>query len=98
MEFFQRFSFRNLRLKLYLQRHRNDVFIFVLVAAGILLHLIFYHNLGFHRDELLYFSFADHLDFGYFSVPPLIGLMAFVVTKLFGYTLFAAKIIPALAG
>ena len=72
--------------------------ILLLVAAAIIVHLIFYRNLGFHRDELLYFSFADHLDFGYFSVPPLIGLMAFAATRLFGYTLFAAKIIPALTG
>jgi hypothetical protein len=80
------------------QSRKDEVVIMLLSLAGICIHLIFYQNLGFHRDELLYFSFADHLDFGYFSVPPMIGLMAFVSTKIFGYTLFAAKIIPALTG
>ena len=88
----------NIFFKKMIRRRKERSVILLLSLAGICIHLIFYQNLGFHRDELLYFSFADHLDFGYFSVPPLIGVLAFAATRVFGYTLFAAKIIPALAG
>jgi hypothetical protein len=70
----------------------------ILSLIGLIIHLVFYNNLEFHRDELLYFSLGEHLDFGYHSVPPFIGLLAFIVIKIFGYTLFAAKIFPAFIG
>jgi hypothetical protein len=54
--------------------------------------------LEFHRDELLYFSLGQHLGFGYASVPPFIGLLAYISAKIFGYSLFAAKFFPAIAG
>lgn len=73
-------------------------FMILIPLLSVMIHLLFYKNLGFHRDELLYLSLGDHLDFGYFSVPPLIGWLAFALTKLFGYTLFAARILPALVG
>lgn len=85
------------RQELNLNR-RINLIILLLSVFGILIHLVFYQNLGFHRDELLYFSLGEHLDVGYFSVPPLIGFLAALLTKLFGYTLFAAKILPALLG
>ncbi|MCK9412353.1 MAG: glycosyltransferase family 39 protein [Prolixibacteraceae bacterium] len=86
------------RLKTYLRDNHNRLTIILISVLGVLIHLLFYRNLGFHRDELLYFSLGEHPDFGYFSVPPLIGLLAALLTKLFGYTLFAAKILPALLG
>lgn len=86
------------RFKTYLRDHQNRLIIFFIAGLGVLVHLLFYQNLGFHRDELLYFSLGEHPDFGYFSVPPLIGFLAALLTKLFGYTLFAAKILPALLG
>ena len=85
-------------LQNYNKVHRNQLLILVLSLLGVLIHLFFYNNLGFHRDELLYFSLGEHPDFGYFSVPPLIGILSFVLTKIFGYSLFAAKILPAIAG
>ena len=68
----------------------------MLAMAGVMIHLLLFRELGFHRDELLFFSLGQHPDFGYFSVPPMIGFLAFVLSKLFGYSLFAAKIVPAL--
>jgi hypothetical protein len=62
------------------------------------LHLLFYNNLEYHRDELLYFSLGFHPAFGYASVPPLIGWLAAGLQFLFGYSLFAVKILPALLG
>jgi len=91
-------TYRVERLKTYLRDHQNGLTILLISVLGVLIHLLFYQNLGFHRDELLYFSLGEHPDFGYFSVPPLIGFLAALLTKLFGYTLFAAKILPALLG
>ena len=77
---------------------RDDLFILLVSLSGVLIHLLYYKTLGFHRDELLYLSLGEHPDFGYFSVPPLIGFLSLIVTKLFGYSLFAVKILPALTG
>ena len=63
---------------------------------NILLHLSSFRYLEYHRDELLYFSLANHLDFGYASVPPLISLFAFAMKGIFGFSMFSVKILPAL--
>ncbi len=69
-----------------------------LSGIAVIFQLYFYNMLEFHRDELLYFSLGQHLDFGYASVPPFVGFLAFISEKMFGYTLFAAKFFPAIAG
>ena len=63
---------------------------------NVFIHLFFYDTLGFHRDELLYFSLGTHPSFGYASVPPLVGWTAWLMSQVFGFTLFAARILPAL--
>lgn len=50
-----------------------------------------------HRDEFLYLDQADHLAFGYISVPPLTALVSKIVF-LFGGGLFCVRFIPALFG
>ncbi len=67
-----------------------------LALFNVVLHLLFYNNLEYHRDELLYFSLGQHPAFGYASVPPLIGWVAAGLQFLFGYSLFAVKILPAI--
>ncbi len=79
------------------QLKKQELVVLLLALMNVVYQLLFYNTLGFHRDELLYFSLGEHLDFGFQSVPPLIGLLAFVSAKIFGYTLFAAKIFPAMA-
>ena len=74
----------------------KGVCISMLAMAGVLIHLLLFRELGFHRDELLFFSLGQHPDFGYFSVPPMIGFLAFVLSKILGYSLLAAKIVPAM--
>jgi hypothetical protein len=61
-----------------------------------LLHLAFYNTLGFHRDELLYFSLGQHLSAGYASVPPFTGFIAWLMIHTLGYSLLAARIVPML--
>ncbi|MEO0469993.1 MAG: glycosyltransferase family 39 protein, partial [Bacteroidota bacterium] len=65
---------------------------------NVLLHLIFYDQLGFHRDELLYFSYGKHPQLGYFAVPPLIGWLATILGHTIGFKLFAIRLLPALIG
>jgi hypothetical protein len=65
---------------------------------SIIIHLLIRNNLEYHRDELLYFSLGMHPAAGYASVPPLIGLAAWLMQSLFGFSLFAVRILPALLG
>ncbi len=68
----------------------------VIAIFNIALHLWCYNNLEYHRDELLYFSLGHHPAFGYATVPPLIGWIAAAMQALFGHSLFAVKLFPAL--
>jgi hypothetical protein len=62
------------------------------------LHLYFGKNLEYHRDELLYFSLGMHPAFGYATVPPLIGWLAWLMQNLFGFSVFTVRLFPALMG
>jgi hypothetical protein len=73
-----------------------DPVIIGLSLFSIFFHLVFMNNLEYHRDELLYFSLGQHPAAGFDTVPPVIGLTAFVMIKLFGFSLFAVRFLPAL--
>lgn len=79
------------------QLSRIQIIIGMLALINIAIHLAFYDNLEYHRDELLYFAMGLHPDFGYATTPPLISWLASVLQFIFGNTLFAVKILPALA-
>jgi hypothetical protein len=74
---------------------KSIFWIWVIALINVAVHLCFYNTLGFHRDELLYFSLGRHLSAGYASLPPFTGLMAWVMIKCIGSTLFAARLLPA---
>jgi 4-amino-4-deoxy-L-arabinose transferase-like glycosyltransferase len=69
-----------------------------LVLLKLMIHLATNTNYELHRDALLYFSLGEHLDMGFVSVPPLIGLIAKIATSLLGDTVFALRLFPALIG
>jgi len=73
----------------------KDPVIYLLAFFNIAIHLIFINNLEYHRDELLYFSLSQHPAFGYATVPPMIGWVAWLMQNLFGYSLFAVRFFPA---
>lgn len=76
----------------------GEAVVILLALSSVIFQLVFYHTMGFHRDELLYFTLGEHPAFGYQSVPPFISFIALISAKLFGFTLFAAKFFPAVIG
>lgn len=69
---------------------------FAFVCAKIILLLLTAESLGFHRDEFLYLALGRHLDWGYWSNPPFIGLVGWLSQHMFGGSLWAARLFPAL--
>jgi 4-amino-4-deoxy-L-arabinose transferase-like glycosyltransferase len=85
-------------MKNWLRINLLNIIIGILALFTVVIHLIFSYNLEFHRDELLYFSLGRHPAFGYATVPPMIGWIAWTMQNIFGYSLFAVRIFPALLG
>ncbi|HEY4613782.1 MAG TPA: glycosyltransferase family 39 protein [Bacteroidota bacterium] len=76
--------------------------LFLLSFAFLKLALHFYVNLtggyGYFRDELYYAACAEHLDLGYVDQPPLSIYILAVSRFLFGDSIFALRLLPAIAG
>src|SRR6266436_4915426 len=67
-------------------------------AVALLAHLLTNGRYGYFRDELYYIACARHLDFGYVDQPPLSILLLRLSQLLLGDSLFAIRLLPALAG
>jgi hypothetical protein len=67
-------------------------------AGALLIHLLTNARYGYFRDELYYIACAHHLDFGYVDQPPLSILLLRLSEVLLGQSLFAIRLLPALAG
>src|SRR6266480_1205769 len=72
--------------------------IVVFSMAALLIHLLTNGRYGYFRDELYYIACGRHLDFGYVDQPPLSILLLRVSQLLLGDSLFAIRLLPALAG
>lgn len=68
------------------------------VAVKVLIHLFTANGLGFQRDEFLYLALGRHLDWGYWSNPPFIGLVGWFTQTFLGDSLLATRFPSALAG
>jgi hypothetical protein len=55
-------------------------------------------NYGYFRDELYYIACSDHLAWGYVDQPPLSIFLLAISRLLFGDSIFALRLFPALAG
>ena len=66
-------------------------------ALALLFHLLTYRQYGYFRDELYYLANGEHLGFGYVEHPPMIGLVAALVRATLGDSLFAIRLLPAVA-
>lgn len=69
-----------------------------LTVAKVALHLIAIRHYGFHRDELLYENLGEHLAWGYWSNPPLIGWISAATQALAGDSVVALRMPALLAG
>ncbi len=72
--------------------------VLALVALKLLIHFYAGRHYGYFVDELYYVACSKHLDWGYVDQPPLIAVIALVARKLFGDSLLALRLWPALAG
>lgn len=67
-------------------------------TVALLIHLLTNRRYGYFRDELYYIACGRHLDFGYVDQPPLSVLLLRLSQLLLGDSLFAIRLLPALAG
>ena len=77
------------------RRNKHSIIVFICLV-NVVIHLLPVFHFEFHRDELLYFSLSNHLNFGYATVPPLISYMAFISKSIFGFSVFSVRFFPAL--
>ncbi len=68
-----------------------------LSALEFVLHLPNPGGYGFFIDELYFMACGEHLSFGYVDMPPLTALQAWAARGLFGDSLLAIRLLPALA-
>ena len=66
--------------------------------AKLLLHVASAPGYGYFRDEFYYLACADRLAWGYVDHPPLSIAVLAVVEMVFGDSLYAIRLFPALAG
>ncbi len=69
-----------------------------LAIAKLLLHLAAAGIYGLFVDELYFLACGEHLAWGYVDMPPLTALQAWLARTLFGDSMLAIRLLPALAG
>jgi len=74
------------------------VVIAVLGLIKFVLYLVFSGRYDFFRDELYYIACSNHLAWGYVDQPPLIAMAVRLDRALFGDSLLALRLFPALCG
>ncbi len=68
-----------------------------LAAFGVLILMLVSRRYGYFRDELYYLATSDHLAFGYVDFAPLIAWLTHIWRLVFGDSLPALRLLPALA-
>src|SRR6201986_4728517 len=79
---------------------RRDVAIVIasLGAIKLALYLLFSGRYDYFRDELYYITCSNHLAAGYVDQPPFIAFAVRLERLLFGDSLLALRLFPALCG
>jgi len=72
--------------------------VLLFALTKLIVHLLTAKNYGFQRDAYLYMAQAKHLDWGFFSTPPLVAFVSRIHTILWGDSLLAVRLLPALVG
>lgn len=79
------------------QRFTNSQLAWTFGAAAFLVQMAFNGRYGYFRDELYYIACSNHLAFGYVDFAPLIAWLTRAFRIVFGDSLHAIRLLPALA-
>jgi hypothetical protein len=71
--------------------------VYGLAALGVVFHFLFNGKYGYFRDELYYAACGEHLAWGYVDHAPLVGFASWFSRNLFGDSLLALRLLPALS-
>ena len=69
-----------------------------IATAVLVLQLATANRYGYFGDEMYHMACGEHMAWGYVDQPPLIAVFAWLTRHLFGTSLFAIRLFPALAG
>src|SRR5262245_43669285 len=69
----------------------------LVAGLDLALHLSLLGRYGFWIDELYFIACGEHLDWGYVDHPPLVAVAARGAHLLFGDSVFALRVFPAVA-
>ncbi|MCK5068050.1 MAG: glycosyltransferase family 39 protein [Bacteroidales bacterium] len=83
------------RIKAWILEYR---IVLLFALAKLVVHLVTATNYGFQRDAYLYLAQSRHLDWGFFSTPPLVAFVTRIHTMVWGDSLLAVRLLPALIG
>jgi len=72
--------------------------ILLFTITKLMIHIFTATNYGLQRDAYLYLAQAAHPAWGYFSTPPLLAFIIRIHTFIWGDSVLALRLIPALAG
>ncbi len=84
----------------YQKQHMAWKVVLGLAFASLVLHAIMLAvtPFGVHRDEFLYFSMGNHLRLWHMDFPPAIAMLGALSQSIFGHTVAAARVFPAIEG
>ena len=68
-----------------------------IATAVLVLQLATANRYGYFGDEMYHMACGEHMAWGYVDQPPLIAVFAWLTRHLFGTSLFAIRLFPALA-
>jgi hypothetical protein len=71
--------------------------VYALAVLAVLIHFLFNRQYGFFRDELYFAACGEHLAWGYVDHAPFIAFASAFTRALFGDSLFALRLLPALS-
>lgn len=77
--------------------HKTAILTGFIILKFVLQYLLISPEYELHRDEFLYLDQANHLAWGYLSVPPLTSWISWIIQVL-GNSVFWVKFFPALFG
>jgi len=69
-----------------------------IALVKLVIHLLTNNRYGYFRDELYYIACGEHLAWGYVDHAPMVAWLVKLSRTLFGDSLFALRLFPAVAG